>query len=374
MADVRKSTTYPKGNVCNRVMNRSVVGSSPRKDMGILRTLLTTSSRNFSKTWSKTSKNPIGFDNQHLFFDKFRTVFSTNGVKHKPSLLYKLPQLHKKEKIESAVAFETPLDQTSMEKCVRDKGYRACLFAVTASGFLVRQDMNSGEILQSVYLGKRYKFKHILWGTDLDTLSITSVYKPHSPRGIQNANTVNTSSHLVKYIAVFEVAPLRFLAVIPISKKVFGNDVGDASISNGILFTMHGSDVIKLFSLEEILNDCTTSVTLGSTVTSPSGDSLNGGVVGEMPFGLPVNTSFEKLPQMLLKVTSEHHFMSFGGYPWHYLTSAGGGEYDVFTLCNKRHVRNSHLNSIFGGIEDDRATFHPDNSGRLLQIGANFVG
>jgi len=370
----QKSRTRVKINVCARITNRPVVGSSARKDTGILRTLLSSKSRNFSKIWSKTSKSPIGFDNQHLFFDKFRTVYTTNGTKRKPSVLYKLPQLHKKEKVESAVAFETPLDQTSMQKCEGDKSYRPCVFAVTASGFLARQDMNSGEILQSIYLGKRYKFKHILWGTDLHTLSITSIYKPHSTRGFGNSIRDNNSdSHLVKYIAVFEVAPLRFLSVIPISTKVFGNDVGDASVSNGILFTLHGSDIIKIFSLDEILNNCTTEATLGSTFPFPYGNASEAGVVGEMPFGLPLNTTFKEPPQMLLQVRSYHHFISFGGYPWHYLTSDGGGEFDVFTVSNKRHVKSSHLNSCIGGIEDDRATFHPDNSGRVLHIGGCFV-
>lgn len=375
MADAKSSFKRSKQNVCERIIKRSLLGSSARTDMGILKTLISSKSRTFSKTWSKMSKNPIGFDNQHLFFEKFRTVYTTNGNKGKPSLLYQLPTLRSKEKVESAVIFETPLDQSSLQECEVERSFRPCLLAVTASGILLRQDIQSGEILQSVYLGKSYKFKHIVWETDLCRLAITSVHRPKPPRAAQDEST--SVVHTLMYIAVFEVAPLKFLAVIPINMKIFGNNLVDASLSNGVLFTMHQGGIMKLFSLKEILENCTTEAVLGTTFNFSCGglDEGKQGTVGEMPYGVPVNTKFEKQPSLLLQVSSHRHFLSFGGFPWHYVASPKGQSsvFEVFTISNQKAVHNGLLNSGLFSIEQDHASFHADHSGRILHVGPDFV-
>lgn len=367
MADKRRR------NVCSRIFERSLSGSSVRNDVEILRTLISCESRKFHKTWSKTSKNPIGFDNQHLFFDKFRTVFHTNGSKGEPFKLYKLPSLHSKEKIESAVIFETPLDQSSWMNCKSEKSFLPCLFGVSGSGYLVRQDITSGEIMQSVYLGKSYKFKHVFWETDLCRIAITSVHRTIPPRAIQD----NRSSvfPILMYIAVFEVAPLRFKALIPISKDVFGTDVIDASLNHGILFTMNRGGAMKLFSLVEILEHFTSKATLGELFNFGCNGQEDKGIVGQPPYGLPVNTRFEKQPQLLLQVTSQHHFLSFGGYPWHYIASPKGcnSVFQVFTIRSQESVQNGLLKSSVQSIEQDHALFHADCSGRILHVGADFV-
>ena len=100
-----------KRNTCLYLAGRQIHGAGLRGDLKILRSLIQESSSQFQQVWEKTSKSPIGFDCQHLFFDKFRTCYTCNGCNGKPEILYKLPPCRTTEKIESAVVFESPLDQ-----------------------------------------------------------------------------------------------------------------------------------------------------------------------------------------------------------------------------------------------------------------------
>lgn len=93
---------------------REAVGAGLRGDLKILRSLMQNERFNFQKVWEKTSKSPIGFDCRHLFFDKFRTCYTSEGHNGIPSILFRLPPCRTSEKIESAVVFESPIDQVSL--------------------------------------------------------------------------------------------------------------------------------------------------------------------------------------------------------------------------------------------------------------------
>lgn len=364
-------------------MNRSVTGSSVRHDLGIIRTLITKESNNFTKTWSQTSKNPMAFDYQFLFFDKFRTVLNTNGTKGKPLQVYRLPPLRAKEKIESAVLFESALDQSSLIECVKNKDFRPCLIAITADGNLIRQDLKTGEKLQSIYLSSKYKFKHIYWENDLHKVVISSVHAKMPPRAtLDNRSCVFRT---LMYLTLFEIAPLRFLANIPIDRNTFGADIIDASISRDILFIMHQGGTMKLYSLKEILDRFASKASIGQLYNFAK-NSLdqhdvsmrideNWGTVGAYPFGIPVNVKFDHKPSLLLQICSHQHLLSFGGYPWHYIVCPKKqiSVFKVYTMEDQIPVKNGLLKSTVQSLEQDQAYFHKDNSGRILHIGPDFI-
>lgn len=364
-------------------MNRSVIGASVRHDLGIVKTLISKKSNNFTKTWSQTSKNPIAFDYQFLFLDKFRTVLNTNGRKGKPLQVYKLPSLRTKEKIESAVVFESALGQSSFTECGQNKDFRPSLIAITADGYLLRQDLKTGEKLQSIYLSSKYKFKHIYWENDLRKVVLSSIHAKMPPRStLDNRSCVFRT---LMYLAIFEIAPLRFLANIPIDRNIFGSDIIDASISRDILFVMHQGGTMKFYSLQEILDKFATKAPIGQLYNFAE-NSLNQhdvlmridenwGTVGMYPFGVPINVKFDCKPSLLLQICSHQHLLSFGGYPWHYIVcpKQQASVFKVYTMEDQAPVKNGLLKSTVQSLEQDQAYFHKDNSGRILHIGPDFI-
>ena len=364
-------------------MNRSITGSSVRHDLGIIRTLISKESNNFTKTWSQISKNPIAFDYQFLFFEKFRTVLNTNGRYGKPLEVFRLPPLRTKEKIESALLFESALDQSHFTECEKNKDFRPCLMFITADGHLTRQDIRTGENLQSIYLSSKYKFKHIFWENDLHKVVLSSVHAKMPPRATLDNRTCVFRT--LMYLTLFEVAPLRFVATIPIVRNIFGADAIDASINHDILFVMHQGGIMKLYSLMEILDKFTTEASIGQSYNFAE-NSLDQhdvsmridedwGTIGEYPFGIPVNVKFDRKPSLLLQICSHQHLLSFGGYPWHYIVCPNKqtSVFKLYTMKDQVPVKNGMIKSTVQSLEQDQAYFHKDNSGCVLHIGADFI-
>ncbi|EDO48714.1 predicted protein [Nematostella vectensis] len=369
---------YKKSNnTYFKVTDRSTFGSSIIKDLKLLRLLVEKRSTKFKNVWSKKSKDPIGFDCGHLFLDKFRTSFSTNG---KPKELYRMQPLRSSEKVESAVVFESPLDQQSFVSTVETKGFKSCVIGVTANGFLFRQDVDTGKRLQTVFLSRTIKFKNIFWESDLTRLVIKSVHSKPLPRVISGNNPhVN---NVLLHLALFDVAPLKFVALIPIERSLFGSTITDATSSMGILFVMHRSGLIQLYSTQEIIDKYSQITDLGkpytintSACSNPTSEyhanNIDGtGIVGSHPFGIPVNVHMVSKPTLLLEVSSHQHSLSFGGFPWHFVVSPPrqSSVFHVYSIKEKELVGNGIIKSDVLSVEPDQAYFHADHSGRLLHI------
>ena len=134
-----------RDNIYYQVIRRPTNGTSLRRDLKIIRSLVQREGSSFLEVWRKNTKNPVGFDSQHLFFDRFRTCYTSYGFEGKPELLYQ----ENSRKIESALVFESPVDQTSFLDCSESRGYKPCLLAVTKDGWLVRHDLKTGDLLES---------------------------------------------------------------------------------------------------------------------------------------------------------------------------------------------------------------------------------
>lgn len=363
-----------RNNICFQVIRRSISGTSVRRDLKIIRSLVQKEGSKFREVWCKNTKNPVGFDSQHLFFDRFRTCYTIHGFDGKPELLYKLTACENSKKIESALVFESPVDQNSFLNCSKSDGYKPCLLAVTKDGWLVRHDLNTGAILQRVYLSKQYRFRHVLWESDLQRVTLKSVHFPSLSRPLM-------------FLAIFSMAPLELLALMPIEKSVFGQDTTDATASNGFVVIMHQSNKLRFYSLWEVIEKYCYTANLGKSLGNSSSDGINWEmsslfdstcgpfIVGEEPHGLPVNVSFTSKPTVLFEITSNHHVISFGGYPWHYI-ACPQPQSSVFHVCSLRDsklVKSGILEMDSLSVEPDNAYFHSDNSGRILHIGPHVI-
>jgi len=329
----------------------------------------------FYEVWGKSTKHPVGFDSQHLFFDKFRTCYTSFGFDGKPELQYKLSACENSRKIETALVFESPVDQHSYLNCTESKGYKPCLIAVTADGWLMRHDLNTGDVLQKVYLSKHYRFKHIMWESDLQRIVLKSLH-------------FSSQSRPLMFLSIFLMAPLEFLALMPIEKAIFGHDIVDAAASNGFLVVMHHSNRIRFYNMWEIIENYSFSTKLGNTCRASPSDNIhqetnsslfdgsgNPFIVGEQPHGLPVNVSFTSAPVVLFEICSNQHVISFGGYPWHYIScpQSCSSSFHVRSVKDLRLAKSGILEMDMLSVEPDQAYFHADNSGRILHIGAHEI-
>ncbi len=55
--------------------------------------------------------------------------------------------------------------------------------------------------------------------------------------------------------ALLGYPPLSFKAHLEVSKSVFGSNAVDAAISLGLLLVMHSDDVIRMYSMERLLEE-----------------------------------------------------------------------------------------------------------------------
>ena len=324
--------------------------------------------------WYKNTKHPVGFDSQHLFFDRFRTCYTNHGFNGKPELLYQLSACENSKKIETALVFESPVDQNSFVNCTESKGYKPCLLAVTKDGWLIRHDLNTGDVLQRIYLSKQYRFKHVLWESDLQRVVLKSVH-------------FSSLSRPLMFLSIFWMAPLQFLGLMPIEKSIFGQDTVDATASNGFLVILHQSNRIRFYSLLDILEKYHFPAELGKNfATSSFGNDVqemsslldrtsDPFIVGAEPHGLPVNVSFTSKPVVLFEVISNQHVISFGGYPWHYIAcpQSHSSVFHVRSVKDSKLVKGGVLEMDSLSVEPDQAYFHADNSGRIIHIGPHEI-
>ena len=360
-----------RDNIYYQVIRRPTNGTSLRRDLKIIRSLVQREGSSFLEVWRKNTKNPVGFDSQHLFFDRFRTCYTSYGFEGKPELLYQ----ENSRKIESALVFESPVDQTSFLDCSESRGYKPCLLAVTKDGWLVRHDLKTGDLLERVYLSVHYRFKHVQWESDLQRVVLKTVH-------------FSSQNRPLMFLSFLMVAPLQFLGLMPIEKAIFGQDTVDATASNGFLVILHQSYRIRFYSLLETFKKYSFNVQLGKNLGTSSSDNsireltsqfgntcCDPFIVGAEPNGMPVNISFSSKPVVLFEVTSNQHLISFGGYPWHYIACPQSfqGVFHVRSVKDSILVKDGVLQMDSMSVEPDQAYFHADNSGRIIHIGPHTI-
>ena len=365
-----------KNSLFQIIVSRQIHGANALRDLSMIRMLIERDGE-FKKVWEKSSKSAIVYDSGNLFFDAFRTCYDVQGLVDKPRLLYRLQKLPSRSKIEQLLAFESPLDQTSF---VQVKGTE---FGVTGpysiglatDNYLKTFDFECGKTLQSIYLSSRHKFKYLSWETDLERILIKSTQSSHrAPRnGMLRLPRDGGASETLFYLAVLSVSPLRFSCVLPVSKRIFGSDVCNASVRDSLLIVMHSKGKMSFYSFEDILKNHLIPLNLGdhlergNQLNLPETDEFECGTVGTFPVGLPVNVRLSARPCVLFQITSDNHEVCFGGLPWHCISSKNNVLH-VKSVKDGMCAENGTLESEVLSINLAKAFFHADLSGRILHI------
>uniref|UniRef100_A0A8C9WRT6 Ddb1 and cul4 associated factor 17 n=1 Tax=Scleropages formosus TaxID=113540 RepID=A0A8C9WRT6_SCLFO len=313
-----------------------------RKNLKVFRQIILQDSRVFKKVWTRHSKSPISYESGRIYFENYRCCFSS--IPSRPQHLYQLPKSSKLEKIEDVLLCQSPLVILP-----RTSDQAPSLLALTAHNWLYRLSTKTGEQLQKVCLSSRYKFRYLGWDVPQETFYIKSVQNKQSPT-VRQAGLDNNA---MIYLAVFQVFPLEIVAVLEISKRVFGSTVLDVTLSQGVLVVSHSNKTVKLYSFENIVDKFMTRRLVLGEQCQWSGIS---GTVGESPFGIPVNIHINECPPVLYELPCLDNYMQIGGHPWHV----------IFTPNHKKHrgtyhiclLKDGTLNSVTSSGRMVRRRFH----------------
>ncbi|OXB60633.1 hypothetical protein ASZ78_001166 [Callipepla squamata] len=219
--------------------------------------------------------------------------------------------------------------------------YKPSLIVLTVQNWLLRLSADSGEILEKVYLaGSCCKFRYLSWDTPQEVMVVKSA---------QN-----------KLPAA--------------ARQIFGNNVTDVAISNGILIVMYSMGLVRLYNFQAISEQFMDQpFDLGCEF------NWNGevGVVGKYPFGLPCNIKITDTPPLLFEASSLENAFQIGGFPWHYIITPNKKKHrGVFYICSLKDnalAKNGIQDMKCCSLEPDWIYFHPDMSGRIIHVGPNLI-
>ncbi|XP_064419767.1 DDB1- and CUL4-associated factor 17 isoform X3 [Latimeria chalumnae] len=236
-------------NICHFLTARSLghftngAGAIYRKNLKILKHLVCQDTTSLRNVWMKQSKSPVVYERGRIYFDNYQCCFSC--ANSSPKLLYKMPKCSKMEKIEDALLSECPVGE--LLPSLLD--YKSSLITVTANNWLFRVSVNTGEVLEKVFLSSLYRFRYVTWDVPQESLVVKSAQNRQRAMVAQEAGVVQSG---VLCLAVFRVLPLSLIGMLEINKNVFGNHVIDATISHGILIVMYRMGLVRLYNFQWI--------------------------------------------------------------------------------------------------------------------------
>uniref|UniRef100_V9KN91 DDB1-and CUL4-associated factor 17-like protein n=1 Tax=Callorhinchus milii TaxID=7868 RepID=V9KN91_CALMI len=335
-------------------------GSLYRKNMIILQHLVCQKTTTFESVWAKQSNSTVSYEKGRIYFDNYRCCFSSIGPR--PTLLYELPKRHESEKIEDALLCECPVE----EMLPKPSDHKPCLITVTASNWLMRICTSTAEILEKVHLSSQWKFRYLAWETTRETIVVKTTHNKLTPA----ARAAGMQQSALFYLILFNVLPLTLIGMLDINKKVFGNNVTDATISEGLLIVTFSTGLVRFYSCQWIIEKfMQKQLVLGETC------DWNGttGIVGMAPFGIPCNIQITDCPPVLFEVSCLENALQIGGQPWHYISTPNKrsqkGIYHICALQDKTLAENGIQEMQCCSLETDWIYFHPDTSGRIMHVG-----
>ncbi|XP_062908300.1 DDB1- and CUL4-associated factor 17 isoform X1 [Mobula hypostoma] len=368
MYGTRKSTNISclrKVNNCCVLTARSLglygneVGAIHRKNLAILCQLVCQKTTTFERVWTKQSNSPVIYEKGKIYLDNYRCCFISTGPQ--PILLYELPKLQKSEKIEDALLCESPVG----EMLPKPSDHKPAILTLTANNWLIRMSTKTAEILEKVYLSSQWKFRYLTWDNTQETLVVkTTQNKVAAARSGGNRHSI------LLHLALFSVLPLTFIGMMGIDKKIFGNNVTDATVSQGLLIVTHSVGLVKLYSFQWIAEKFTQKQCILGQNCEWNNTT---GIVGAAPFGIPCNINITDCPPILFEVACLESALQIGGYPWHYIITPNKqnqkGIYHICSLKDKKLAENGIQEMQSFSLETDWIYFHPDDSGRIMHIG-----
>ena len=371
-------------SIFRAIINRQIYGANVLRDIRMIRTIIESGSRTFKKVYEMSSKSPMVYQADRLYIDSFGTCLDFTNVRVKPRYVYGLPRrpvtMTTRHKIEEMLVFECPLDQTTFSK-VKGTFYANGPYSVgvTADNYLKIFDFETGKSLKQVYLSPGRKFKYLHWETDLERIVVQTTLLPQRSTAHAMPRLPTQTEHVLLYVTIFNATPLEFICMLPISHQIFGTDVCNASVRNGMLIIMYRKQKLQFFSLEDIIKNNTIPLKLGESLKPgnelglPEVDEFTSGTVGISPLGLPVNVTLLAKPCVLFEVVSKDHNLSIGGYPWHYIAK-NDQVFHVRSVKDHALAENGTLsNNDDLSFGTEKAFFHSDLSGRILYIAPSYL-
>lgn len=351
-------------NVFQQIRRREYgIKQGPRSKFEILKTLLLYENYVYKDVWRVYSSKHIKTEGGRIFLENYKECYGGYGKGNKPVHLYTL-QTPQDQKIETALEAAIQPETLSLPH----HGERPSFLCIVGKSWLMRYDLLTGRLLEEVYLSpKSYcSFKDLSWNEPGKSIVVKSTHNVAG--GIRPAES--GQSNIVSVSALFEVFPLKFIGMFEITRSVFGKDTVDAMASSGFLTTMHRSGMVKLHSLEYIIKKYKQFEADLYTLTPDLGY-----VCGKQPNGLPLNIVIKEEPPVLFQIRCYQNSLEVGGCPWHFIYTPPNkrGSFQVKSLSSEQLVKNGTLDSKTIGLDEDRALFCADESGRILHIDSTSV-
>nr|XP_022341112.1 DDB1- and CUL4-associated factor 17-like isoform X1 [Crassostrea virginica] len=351
-------------NVFQQIRRREYgLKQGPRSKIEILKTLILDENYVYKEVWRTYSSKHVKTEGGRIYMENYKDCYGGYGRGNKPVHLYTLhtPQ---DQKIETALDASIQPETLSLP----NNGERPSFYCIVGKSWLIRYDLLKGHLLEKVFLSQQSycSFKDLSWNEPGKSIVVKSTHNVAGSLRPEESRQPN----IVSIFAMFEVFPLKFVGMFEVTRSVFGKDTVDAMVSSGFLTTMHRSGMVKLHSLEHIIQQCKQFEADLYTLIPDQGE-----LCGKLPYGLPLNIVIKEEPPVLLQVRCYQNSLEVGGCPWHYIFTPQKmrGTFHVKSLSNGQLVKNGILESKAMGLEEDKALFCADESGRILHIDSSSV-
>ncbi|XP_013084638.2 DDB1- and CUL4-associated factor 17-like [Biomphalaria glabrata] len=336
---------------CHLIAKEYCTKSSHRRIHYILGTLIIRCDYTFAQIWHKESKKHIACDGKFAFFDNYEKCISCIHPGNSPLFVIQKPR---PGKIEDGLIMEGLPETVDLPH----QGYKGCLFAINSDNFLFRVDLESGQVLEEVYLGdSSVKFRRLQWNTIDESFIVCSTKK------CQQINGRAPESGDIMQLVVLSCMPLEFICKFSITKKIFGKSTCDATIFLNILVVMHTSSYVCMYSLERIIKQ---SLTHQQKLYTKLQD---GSSYGLYPSALTQNIEISETPECLFQVRCQQHDVMLTMPPCYYVMCPYGKNRGYECWSFKTHQK------VVGGYikpeedeQNDRISLHADDSGRILHM------
>lgn len=324
-----------------------------RFNLQILKHIIAQKDSCYKKIWKCNSLKLFFYECRKLYFDNYRTCFTVLGFDHTPQKLYKLSTV---PRFKDVLCCEAPGNLPSY-----DETNLSCFLALTCNNWLYQLNLETGATLGKIYLSPCYKFRQMSY----ESYGYTVVLKSILNVSRQSDQRSNVCGDVLCAFLFFGLFPIQFIGMVELLRSVFGKDIINAIVMDELLMVCHQPGLVRLYSLQEILQNCLEfEVKLGAQC----GHSRNE-IVGEFPFGFPINIQIQVRPPILYEVKCCNNDLQIGGFPWQYIIQPNRNcpnKFEVFTLDPPHKITNGLMEYDTSHIEPDHVIFHPDNSGRIV--------
>lgn len=381
------------------LLNKRCIFGGSRKNLkferAISRSLLQSTQRQYKQTWRKKVNQGFTYNGQMYmgstrtnFYQYFQGCFDSLNQPHlirthieKTNRIHGIGLRQPGWRIRDTLLYECNATRLNDSVGLDAGVYQTCLFVLTANSYLIQyeqQPRTGWHVKRKVFLGN-ISFTHMNF--DGDGMERFIVKSKHNP--------VPGNNDIRLYFVLFKACPFELQGVFAITKSMFGN-LKDAFVMNNMLIVLDKksysfydlNEIIDKFRIDRVepfklfdkiyLGQCSGNVRfLGAALQNyvPI-------VVGEHPFGLPVNIHIRKFlinthkdPLLRIPSSTDVRGLTFGGFPWYCLVSYEQSS-KLYSLENGLEVGALHLGkNSYASLDDEKKTyFHSDRSGRLLSL------